>query len=213
MLAEKFFTQALNQYVHTLSDSEEPILKILTQETQTSTECPQMLCGPVEGAFLHFLVKISGAKRCLELGTFTGYSALCIASALPKDGFLITCESRKEHALIAQNYFQQSPHGQKIILKLGNAIKTLPTLEGPFDFAFIDADKQNYLNYYEAIIPLLRKGGILVVDNALWNGEVLDPKDPDTATIDALNRQAHEDPRVQSVILTIRDGILLVLKK
>ncbi|MFI4937583.1 MAG: O-methyltransferase [Candidatus Berkiellales bacterium] len=202
----------LQEYLIRTTRAEPQLLANLRKETMSLSPLAQMLTGPIEGALLHLLVKISQATLCLELGTFTGYSALQIASALPTDGKLITCENRKEHAEIAQKYFNLSPHGHKIILKFGDATQTINALENDFDFIFIDADKANYPLYYDMLIPKLKKGGLMVVDNALWDREVLSPKDNNTLAIDALNQKARNDERVETVMLSVRDGMLLIYK-
>jgi len=203
---------SLDSYILNATTPELPLLKNLRQETITSTGMGQMLTGPIEGKLLSFLVQLMSAKTCLEIGTFTGYSALNIAAALPVDGRLITCEIQKDHAEIAQKYFDLSPHGHKIEIKLGPALETISTLNDTFDFIFIDADKTNYPNYYDATLPKLRKGGLMVVDNALWRGKVVNPQDKQTLAIDALNQKARTDNRIETVMLSVRDGILLIRK-
>ena len=141
---------------------------------------PQMLTGPIEGRFLELLVHAAGAKRVLEIGTFTGYSALSMAAALPEDGHIDTLDIEPKHAEVAQRYFDRSPHGSKITLHLGPAIETIGTLEGQFDLVFIDADKESYDAYYEAVLPRLRRAGLIAIDNTLWSGSVLDPQDETT---------------------------------
>lgn len=202
----------LDDYLFKVTSKEFPLLKSLREETESTSAVARMLCGPIEGQLLAMLVKLSGAKRCLEIGTFTGYSALHIASSLPVDGKLITCELRKDHAAIAQRYFDQSPHGHKIQLLLGNATETLLTLEPPFDFIFIDADKANYPLYYDLVLPKLKPQGLIVVDNALWDGEVVHPDSKEARAIDSLNQKASQDPLVETVMLTVRDGMLLIRK-
>ncbi len=209
---DSLLSQSLKDYIINTTSPESTHLQNLRKETMTQTAAPQMLSGPVEGMLLQFLVKLLGAKHCLEVGTFTGYSALHIANALPLDGKLITCENQKEHAAIAQKYFDLSPHGHKITLRLGDAMQTLPTLHEPFDLIFLDADKSNYPLYYDLLIPKLRTNGLLIVDNALWKGKVIAPQDKQTMAIDALNQKARHDPLVQTVMLSVRDGILLIRK-
>lgn len=213
MLQDNLFSSQIANYCHEMTSVEPQLLTYLIQETQTSTHIPSMLCGRVEGRLLNMLVKISNAKFCVEIGTFTGYSALSIAEALPPEGKLITCEIRAQRADIAQKYFNLSPHGHKIELKLGKALETLQAISNPIDFSFIDADKLNYQNYYELLLPKMRSGGLLIFDNALYSGEVLKPISKDAKIIHALNQQVKADPRVEQVMLTERDGILLVRKK
>jgi caffeoyl-CoA O-methyltransferase len=172
-----------------------------------------MLSGQLEGQFLQMLVAAAGARRVLEIGTFTGFSALMMAAALPPDGELITLELSEEHAAIARRYFGRSEHGGKIRLLLGAALDSLQTLEGPFDFVFIDADKGNYGNYYEAALPLLAGDGLIAADNVLWGGYVLDPQEDQGRAIAAFNDRVANDDRVRQVVVPIRDGVLLIRKK
>jgi caffeoyl-CoA O-methyltransferase len=158
------------------------------------------------------LARLVSARRVLELGTFTGYSALVMAEGLPDDGELITCDIDPEVTDIAKRYWSRSPHGGKIELRLGPALETLKTIEGPFDLVFIDADKENYINYWELCLPKTRSGGLLVVDNVLWGGEVLDPKDETDKAIAEFNRHVYKDKRVEVVMLPVRDGLTLAYK-
>lgn len=172
-----------------------------------------MLSGQLEGTLLQTLVASLGARRVLEIGTFTGFSALMMAAALPEDGELITCDVDPEAIAIARGFFQRSEHGRKIELREGPALETLKTLAGPFDFAFIDADKQNYIPYYEATLPLLSPHGLIAVDNVLWSGRVLDPKEENDRAIVAFNEHVARDDRVTQVVLTVRDGVTLIRRR
>ena len=172
-----------------------------------------MLTGRLEGGFLRLMVRAFQARRIVEIGMYTGYSALSMAEALPDDGKLITCEVNPEAEAIARRYFRESPHRDKIEIRMGPALQTLEKLEGPFDFAFIDADKENYPSYYELCLERLRPGGAIAVDNVLWSGRVLDPQDEETRAIATLNERVSKDDRVDHVLLTIRDGVMLVIKK
>ena len=196
---------------HTRAQPE--LLERLAQETHRSMKDAEMLTGRLEGGFLRLMVKAFQARRIVEIGMFTGYSALSMAEALPDDGKLITCEVNPEAEAIARRYFRESPHGDKIEIRMGPALQTLETLEGPFDFAFIDADKENYPSYYELCLERLRAGGAIAVDNVLWSGRVLDPQDKETRAIATLNERVSKDDRVDHVLLTIRDGVMLVIKK
>jgi caffeoyl-CoA O-methyltransferase len=189
-----------------------PLLETVAQTTRASMEGHGMMVGPLEGRFLEFLVHLSGARRVLEIGTFTGYSALAMAAALPPDGTIVTCEIDPETAAVARRHFDASPWGDRIRLRVGRALDTLATLDGPFDLVFVDADKENYRNYYEAVLPLLADGGVIAVDNVLWQGRVLDPSDdsPSTRGIVELNDLVRHDPRVVCVMLTVRDGMTLI---
>jgi caffeoyl-CoA O-methyltransferase len=183
----------------------------LAAETREKTTAPQMMVGRIEGGFLATLVRLTGAKRILELGTFTGYSSIAMASALADDGRIVTCDVDPEATAIARRYMDESGHGGKIEIKLGPALETIQTLDGPFDIVFIDADKPNYLNYYEATLPLLADGGLMVVDNTLWSGRVVeDDDDENTRAIKDFNDHVTNDQRVENVLLTVRDGMNLV---
>ena len=185
----------------------------LWQETHEKTSSPGMMVGPIEGALLRLLVRLTAAKRVLEIGMFTGYSALAMAAALPEDGQLITCDVNPGTSEIARRYFASSPHGHKIEIKLGPAKETLKNLQGPFDLCFIDADKQGYGAYYDACIDLVRRGGLIVLDNMLQSGRVLNPADPASRIIAALNDRIQRDERVENVLLPIRDGIMLAYRR
>jgi len=185
----------------------------LWQETHEKTSSPGMMVGPIEGALLRLLVRLTAAKRVLEIGMFTGYSALAMAAALPEDGQLITCDVNPGTSEIARRYFASSPHGYKIEIKLGPAKETLKNLQGPFDLCFIDADKQGYGAYYDACIDLVRRGGLIVLDNMLQSGRVLNPADPASRIIAALNDRIQRDERVENVLLPIRDGIMLAYRR
>jgi caffeoyl-CoA O-methyltransferase len=191
------------------------LLRELERYTQRHCTDAQMLIGPHEGALLAMLVRLTGARRVLEIGTFTGYSALCLAEALPEDGRLTTCEIKPERADIARSFFDRSPHGHKIKLRLGPALETLADLPASanFDFVFLDADKENYVNYYEAVLPRLRPGGLIVADNVLWSGRVLAPKKKTDRAVVSFNKHVHCDPRVECVMLPLRDGVSLIRKR
>jgi len=189
-----------------------PLLEELEEFTKNSVPLPQMLSGRAVGRLLNLLVSLSGARRVLEVGTYTGYSALAMALALPEGGELITVEKEEAFAKVAEEFFRRAPWGKKVKLLRGDAREVLPALEGSFDFVFIDADKSSYPFYYEESVRLLRSGGILVMDNALWGGEVLSPKDGRSRAIAKTNERARKDPRVESLLLTVRDGLLVVRK-
>ncbi len=198
---------------HSMSESE--VCRALHAETHRQMDSPQMLVGPLEGAFLKLLTRIVGATHVLEIGMFTGYSALCFAEALPKEGTVTTCEIDDASAALARRFFAISPHGQKITIRMGPAIETMQALESRYDLIFIDADKQNYLNYYRRAKELLTPKGVIVIDNVLWDGNVLlhPPPDDRTAAIQELNRIVASDAEVSAVLLTIRDGVLLIRRK
>lgn len=205
--------KAIERYAHAHTSSESPLLAALAKTTHEKTEVPQMQTGHLEGSFLRLLVRAIEAKHVLEIGTFTGYSALCMAEGMPQGGKLITCDVDKTVTKIAREHWNQSHHGKKIFLELGPALGTLKKLKGPFDLVFIDADKENYLNYWNACLPKVRQGGLILVDNVLWSGRVLDPKDATDKAIVHFNEAVSNDKRVDLVMLTIRDGVTLAVKK
>ena len=181
-------------------------------ETFTRTRSPAMMVGPLEGAFLKMLVHLTGARRILEIGMFTGYSTLAWAEALPTGGHIVSCDINPATTEIARGYFARSEHADKIEVKLGPALYSLKFIPGPFDICFIDADKESYGDYYDACMELVRPKGLIVLDNMLRSGRVLDPDDPATQEIDALNKRIRSDPHVDNVLLPLRDGIMLVFK-
>ncbi len=195
---------------HSLAESD--VCRRLREETYRTMELPQMVVGSLEGAFLKVMTRSVRAKRVLEIGTFTGYSALCFAECLPEEGEVITCDIDPESTALAKQYWAESPHGSKIHLKLAPALDTLAAMNGLFDLIFIDADKANYVNYYHRSLDLIAEHGVILIDNVLWGGDVLKvpPPDSNTAAIQELNRLVHGDPRVWAVLLTIRDGVLII---
>jgi caffeoyl-CoA O-methyltransferase len=202
----------IEAYAQAHSMPESSVCRALREETLRTMEYAQMLVGPLEGAFLKMITRLVGAKRILEIGMFTGYSALCFAEAIPEDGTVITCEVDEEPAAVARRYMARSPVGNRIEIRMGPALDTMRVLSGPFDLIFIDADKINYLNYYRRALDLLTPQGVIVIDNVLWDGDVLQEPPPDerTAVIQELNRTVAADPRVTAVLVTIRDGVLVV---
>ncbi len=187
------------------------LLEELMTETQKEFgEMARMLSGQLEGTLLQILALSVGARRILELGTFTGFSAQMMAAALPDDGQLITCDLNPKAIAVARSHFERSPHGHKITVREGPALDTLKSLDPGFDLIFIDADKQNYTNYYEACLPLLSPNGLIAVDNVLWSGRVLEPSSDDDKAIVAFNEHVRSDDRVTNVMLTVRDGIMLI---
>jgi caffeoyl-CoA O-methyltransferase len=208
-----FIDKDVEKFAHDHTEPESDLFLRLARETQATMQWPEMMVGRIEGQFLKMLVQLTSARRVLEIGTFTGYSALMMAEGLPPEGRLVSCEVNAKAEEIARRYFAESPHGHKIELRMGPALDTIATLTGPIDIVFIDADKTNYPNYYESCLPLLRPGGLIVADNVLWSGNVLAPKDDDTRAIVAFNERVQADPRVENVCLTIRDGIMLARKR
>jgi caffeoyl-CoA O-methyltransferase len=184
----------------------------LAAETQEKSDAPQMMVGLLEGQFLGALVRSTGAKRILELGTFTGYSSISMALALPGDGRLVTCDVNPETTEIARRYAAEAGVVDRIDYRIGPALDSIEQLDGEFDLVFIDADKPNYLNYYEATVPKLAPRGLMILDNTLWSGRVADPEENDenTRAIREVNDHILADPRVNNVLLTVRDGMNLV---
>ena len=205
----------IEEYAEAHSWAESDLCRRLREETHRTMEFPQMVVGPLEGAFLKMMARMVGATRVLEIGMFTGYSALCFAEALPAGGRVITCEIDEKPAALARSYFARSPHGGKIEVRMGLALETLRGLAGPFDLIFIDADKVNYVNYYRRALDLLSERGVILIDNVLWSGDVLKqpPPDQSTAAIQELNRTVSSDARVDAVLVTIRDGVMVVRLK
>ena len=182
-----------------------PLLEELAEETRATLRVPQMLTGPVEGRLLQFLVWSLRARRVLELGTYSGYSSLSMASGLPEDGEIHTCELDEEHAAVARRYIERAGLSDRITVHVGPALETVQRLDGPWDFVFIDADKEGYLDYYEAVLPKLSEHGLIAADNTLRGGRVLEGD-----TVSAFNDRVMSDPRVVSVLLTVRDGVTLI---
>ena len=209
----EFLPEEIEDYCRRHSQDELEIYRQLTAETYESCQIPQMLSGPIVGTILQFFVRLTQARRVLEVGMFTGYSALKMAEALDEDGELLTCEIDPSHISIAKNYFQKVPWGKRITVLEGLALDSLASLEQPFDLTFIDADKINYLNYYKRALELTRSGGIIVLDNALWSGRVIMPEDDGSRTIAETNDFIQKDDFVWNVLLPIRDGLMVVQKK
>jgi caffeoyl-CoA O-methyltransferase len=198
---------------HTTPPTE--LLAELAAETRATMSSAQMLTGTVEGRFLQQLVFALQARRVLELGTFTGYSSLSMAMALPDGGHIDTCEVSEEHAEVARRYHARSEYGDRITIHMGPALETIERLGGQWDFVFIDADKENYGNYYEALVPRIAPTGLMAIDNTLWSGRVLDGDDDSetTRSIRELNDRVAADDRVVAVQLTVRDGVTLVRRR
>ncbi len=208
-----FIDETVDEYVHEHTKPAPELLERLEKYTLENTSDPDMLTGRVEGRFLKMIVQITGVKRILELGTFTGYSALSMAEALPGDGRLVTLERDPEAKAIAEDHFSQSPHGNKIEIKFGEAMETIKDLDFTPDLVFLDADKDRYPEYYDIIVDMLESGGLILIDNSLWGGEVVDPETESAKAIALMNEKIVADDRVENVLLTVRDGIQLVRKK
>lgn len=189
-------------------------LLALAVETELALDFPQMMVGALEGRFLEMLVFSLAPQRVLEIGTFSGYSALSMAAGLPPGGHIITCDISEKHLDVARRFIEKSPYADRIEIRQGPALDTIATLDGPFDFVFIDADKPNYINYYEAVVPKLSPRGLIAADNTLWSGQVLDASDTSegTVAIRAFNDHVRDDRRTEQVQLTVRDGVTLIRK-
>jgi len=210
-------TEELARYLEDTSTREDDVWRRLRAET-AELQAGGMQIGPDQARLLSWLAKLIGARRTLEIGTFTGASALAVVQAMPEDGRLVACDVSEEWTSIARKYWIEAGVRHKIDLRLGPALDTLAALGreggGLFDFAFIDADKEPIWSYYEGALALLRPGGLIAVDNTLWGGQVADPtvRDPDKEAIDAFNRRIIDDPRVDAVQLTVGDGLTLLRK-
>ncbi len=207
--------EPLEAYAEACSSPEPKILSQLREEAYRTQALPQQIAGPLQGRFLSLLTKISRTHHVLEIGTFVGYSALCFAEALPKDGHVITLDCDPSIVPIAKRYFSKVPYGRKITLKMGKALDLIRELEGPFDLVYIDADKVNYSRYYDAVFKKVPSGGLIVADNLLWGGAVLDKRarDSDTQALRDFAKKVRADRRVESILLPLRDGLLLIRKR
>jgi caffeoyl-CoA O-methyltransferase len=189
------------------------LLEEIEAFTLTKTRYPNMLTGRVEGRFLQLTVQLSGAKHIVEIGTFTGYSALAMAEVMPENGSIVTIDNSNPHAKIAQGFFDRSPSGRKITLRMGEALDILKSLpDEKTDLVFIDADKQNYCAYYKEAMRILRNGGLILADNALWYGRIFDPKDDESRAMAEFNELVRADNQAEKLFLTVRDGIYLIRK-
>lgn len=213
------FDDRTYQYLVNNSVRETDVARRLREETQTLAQA-QMQISPDQGQFMHLLIQLIGARKTLEVGVFTGYSSYWVASALPEDGKIIACDVSEEYTSVARRYWKEAGIDHKIDLRLAPALETLDQLiangeAGSFDFAFIDADKANYENYYERALELLRPKGLIAIDNTIWSGRVADENknDEDTVAIRKLNEALHNDERVTLSMLTIGDGLTLALKR
>ena len=213
---EKNLSALIEKYIDDHTDDISPLLLDLLDETEEVTGVSRWSIGKVEGKLLQMLVKISGARNAIEIGTFTGYSALIIAAALPEDGRLITCETNPKHAEIALRYFRKSPHGGKIRLELKPAMETLGGIaDNSFDFVFIDADKPSYGRYFDEAMRIMHAGGFIFVDNVFWRNKIFKQRitNENAKAIAAFNEKVKNDDRAEKVMLNVRDGVYLILKK
>ena len=209
----KLVADEINQYCESKSTNDSELLKELTAYTYKTEDIPQMVSGVQVGNVLQGFIKSINAQNIIEVGMFTGYSALKMAEMLPEDGTVHTCELMTKHVNTAQSFFNRSPHGHKIHIHEGEASKSLEQLKsGIFDFAFIDADKGGYQDYYLKCMSLIRSGGIIVLDNMLWSGNVLNPKDDDTLVLKNTADLINNDARVFNYLLPVRDGLMVCIK-
>ncbi|NVK04242.1 MAG: O-methyltransferase [Flavobacteriia bacterium] len=206
----EFLPESIDQYVHNHTSPESELLADLNRETWAKILIPRMLSGHLQGRVLSMFSHLMKPKRVLEIGTYTGYSALCLAEGMPEGSQLHTIDINEELEDFVKKYVERSGHSDKIIQHIGNAMEIIPNLDEKWDLVFIDADKENYLNYYNMIIDRMNPGGLILCDNVLWSGKVVDENETDeeTATLRALNKAILEDSRVENVLLPVRDGLM-----
>jgi predicted O-methyltransferase YrrM len=212
-----FLAKDLEKYISNHSEEEMPVLASLNRETYLKVMIPRMLSGHIQGNILQTFAHMIKPKRILEIGTYTGYSAICLAQGLTDDGVLHTIDINAELEIIIKKYVQEADLEEKIKFHIGNAIDIVPTLDETFDLVFIDADKDNYSNYFELVLPKVQKGGFIIADNVLWSGKVLEKKqskiDKDTQGIVEFNQKVHQDSRVFHTLFGVRDGLMVMMKK
>ncbi len=211
-----FIDEKLLEYCINHSEVEPEVLKKLDRETHVKMINPRMLSGHYQGRFLKMMVQLTGAKNILEIGTFTGYSAICMAEGLPFDGRLDTIDVNPELEEMVRKYLDESGFDPLVNVHIGSALDIIPTLDVEYDFVFIDADKENYANYFNLVLPKMKKGGVILGDNVLWSGKVIQDEninDKSTQGILEFNRLAKEDDRVESFLLPLRDGVMICRKK
>ena len=212
----EFISEALNNYCKQFSEKEDDLLTQLTRETHLKVLSPRMLSGHLQGQLLTLFSKLKQPKYILEIGTYTGYSAICLAKGLQSDGVLTTIDANEEIKSIAQKYFERSKNASQINFVVGDAKEIIPTLNQKFDLVFIDADKRNYSNYFDLIIDKVNSGGLIIADNVLWSGKIIENEgkmDVDTKALHAFNAKISSDSRIEKMILPFRDGLTLMLKK
>ncbi len=207
--------EILERYLENHSSPEDPVLTELSRHTHLKEVHPQMLSGSILGGFLSFISQLKAPKKILEVGTYTGYSAICLSKGLKPGGKLITLDLNDELRQTALSFFEKAGVSEVIELINGDAMEIIPKLQGPFDLVFIDANKESYPAYYEMIVPMVAKGGIILADNVLWGGKVLDNEETDSSTlaIQKFNQMVTLDPRVENLLLPIRDGLMLLKKQ
>ena len=211
-----FLPDEIEKYVEDHSQKESELLYELNRQTHIQVLQPRMLSGHIQGRMLSMFSHMVHPKNILEIGTYTGYSALCLAEGLQKDGRIITIDKNEELEPFTQSYIDKSEYVSQIDFRIGNAMEIIPALDIEFDLVFIDADKTNYANYYDLVFDKVRKGGFILADNVLWSGKVIekvDEKDLDTKALLAFNEKVQNDPRVENLLLGIRDGVMVIRKK
>jgi len=212
-----FIDANLNRYCEEHTSGEDALLKKISRTTQAKVLLPRMISGHFQGKFLELVSKMIRPKQILELGTYTGYSAICLARGLAKGGSLTTIDINDELETMVQGFFEESGMASQIDYRLGNALEIIPELEGPFDLVFIDADKLNYSNYFDMLIDKIPTGGFILADNVLWSGKVLSQEvnssDKDTLALIEFNQKIHDDVRVENALLPIRDGLMMLRKR
>jgi len=211
-----FLSEDLELYLSNHHDKESELLADLNRQTHLKILQPRMLSGPLQGRYLAFLSKLLGAERILEIGTYTGYSALCLAEGLAPSGRLHTIEINDELETFILSYFNRSAYADRLKLHIGDALEIMDTLQEAWDLIFIDADKPRYLDYYKKLVPQLKSGAVILADNVLWSGKVLkepDPRDESTLALLEFNRFVQEDERVENLLLPLRDGLMCIRKK
>lgn len=211
-----FLPENIDDYAVAHSQAEPELLKELHRETWQKVLNPRMLSGAYQGRLLSLLSKIVRPKRILEIGTYTGYATLCLAEGLSTNGMIFTIDINEELQEIQQKYFNKSDYKNQIVSLVGNALEIIPDMNEAFDMVFIDADKSNYIKYFDLILPKMTSGGLILTDNVLWSGKViekLDPKDLDTKVLLAYNKKLNQDDRIETVLLPIRDGLTLTRVK
>ncbi|MDO9185667.1 MAG: O-methyltransferase [Bacteroidia bacterium] len=212
----EFIDEKIEAYALAHSQAESDILKKLNRETHANVMMPRMLSGHMQGNLLNMLSKMIQPKQILEIGTYTGYSGICLAQGLQENGKLHTIDINEELELLVRKFFEAAGLSNKINYYIGNAVEIIPTIKETFDLVFIDADKKNYSTYYDQVFEKVRSGGYIIADNVLWSGKVLDAPekmDTDTKNIDAFNKKIHNDDRVEHMLLPVRDGLMIVRKK
>lgn len=212
----EFIDENIEQYALAHSQPENSVLSKLNRETHAKVMQPRMLSGHMQGNFLTMISKMLKPVRVLEIGTYTGYSAICLAQGLIDNGKLYTIDVNEELEEMVKKYIKEAGLGDKINVLIGDAMKIIPSLKEQFDIVFIDADKKNYSNYYDLVFDKVRSGGYIIADNVLWSGKILDlqnNKDADTLLIDSFNKKVHQDERVEHMLLPLRDGLMIARKK